>query len=71
MEGKLTVDSDIDVAIVLENPPRNLQEKNKLLSKLWKNMEERGVPWWYPFEIHIFTKDELSLLGDVKLVKIA
>jgi hypothetical protein len=32
-------------------------------------MEEGGVPWWYPFEIHLLTKEELPLLGGAKLVR--
>jgi hypothetical protein len=32
-------------------------------------MEARGVPWWYPFEIHIMTKEELSLLREAKFIK--
>jgi len=70
VEGKLTVDSDVDIAVVLVGPPRASREKSRLLSRLWKVMEEKGVPWWYPFEIHLLTKEELSLLEGAKLVRI-
>ena len=70
VEGKLTVDSDVESAIVLEEPPRTSREKSRLLSKLWRVMEEKGVPWWYPFEIHLLTKEELSLLEGAKLVRV-
>jgi hypothetical protein len=32
-------------------------------------MEDNGVPWWYPFEIHLMTREELKLLREVKFVK--
>jgi hypothetical protein len=70
VEGKLTVDSDVDIAIILEEPPRASREKSRLLSRLWKVIEEKGVPWWYPFEIHLLTKEELSLLEGAKLVRV-
>ena len=68
VENRLTVDSDIDVAIVLKEIPRSGIERAKLLDRLW--MEARGVPWWYPFEIHLMTKEELSLLREAKFVKV-
>jgi predicted nucleotidyltransferase len=70
VEGKLTVDSDVDVAIVLNEIPKSGLERARLLNKLWRLMESRGVPWWYPFELHLVTKEELSLLRGSKLVKI-
>jgi len=68
-ENRLTVDSDIDVAIVVKEVPRSGIERAELLDKLWRAMEARGVPWWYPFEIHIMTKEELSLLREAKFIK--
>jgi len=70
VENRLTVDSDIDVAIVLKEIPRSGIERAKLLDRLWRAMEARGVPWWYPFEIHLMTKEELSLLREAKFVKV-
>ena len=68
-ENRLTVDSDIDVAIVMKEVPKSGIERAELLDKLWRAMEARGVPWWYPFEIHIMTKEELSLLREAKFIK--
>jgi predicted nucleotidyltransferase len=68
-ENRLTVDSDIDVAIVVKEVPKSGIERAELLDKLWRAMEARGVPWWYPFEIHIMTKEELSLLREAKFIK--
>ena len=70
VEGRLTVDSDVDVAVVLRELPKTSREKSRLLSRLWRAMEEGGVPWWYPFEIHLLTKEELPLLGGAKLVRV-
>jgi len=70
VEGRLTIDSDIDVAIVVREVPKSGLERARLLDKLWRIMESRGVPWWYPFEIHLLTKEELTLLRDSKLVKV-
>ena len=70
VEGKLTVDSDIDVAVVLREVPRSGIERARLLSKLWRVLESRDVPWWYPLEIHLVTKEELKLLQDLRLVRV-
>ncbi len=61
-ENRLAVDSDIDVAIVLREVPRSGLERARLIDRIWRVMESRGVPWWYPFEIHLLTKEELPLL---------
>lgn len=70
VEGRLTVDSDIDVAVVLREVPKKGLERARLVDTLWRGMESRGVPWWYPFEIHLLTKEELTLLKDTKLIRI-
>jgi len=70
VEGKLTVDSDVDVAVVVREVPRSGLERVMLLDRLWRVMELRGVPWWYPFEIHLLTREELTLLRGSKLVKV-
>ena len=68
VEGRLTVDSDIDVAIVVEEIPRSGLERTRLVDELWRVMESDGVPWWYPFEIHLLTREELKLLKGAKLI---
>jgi predicted nucleotidyltransferase len=70
VEGGLTADSDIDIAIVLRDVPRRGLDRAWLLDSLWKAMESRGVPCWYPFEIHLVTREELALLKDAKLVRV-
>lgn len=69
-EGKLTVDSDIDVALVIGEVPRSGLERARLIDRLWEMMESRGVPWWYPFEIHLLTREELALLRGAKLLRV-
>ena len=68
VEGRLTVDSDIDIAVVVEEAPRSGLERARLVDELWRVMESKGVPWWYPFEIHVLTEEELGLLRGAKLV---
>jgi hypothetical protein len=70
VEDRLTVESDIDVAIVIEKVPEKSVERIKLLNKIWSYMEERGVPWWYPFEIHLVTRRELMMLRGSRFIKI-
>ncbi len=73
IEGKLTVDSDIDVLIVLPEVPKSGLARARIVEEIWKIMEEEcKVPWWYPFEIHLVTYEELNLLrrGGAKLVRI-
>jgi predicted nucleotidyltransferase len=69
IEGRLTIDSDIDVAVVVEELPRSASRRVGILNRIWRIMEDNGVPWWYPFEIHLMTREELKLLREVKFVK--
>jgi predicted nucleotidyltransferase len=69
IEGRLTIDSDIDVAVVVEELPRSASRRVGILNRIWRIMEDNGVPWWYPFEIHLMTREELKLLREVKFIK--
>jgi predicted nucleotidyltransferase len=69
VEGRLTIDSDIDVAVVVEELPGSASRRVGMLNRIWRIMEDNGVPWWYPFEIHLMTREELKLLREVKYVK--
>jgi predicted nucleotidyltransferase len=69
VEGRLTIDSDIDVAVVVEELPGSASRRVGILNRIWSIMEDNGVPWWYPFEIHLVTREELKLLREVKFVK--
>ncbi|MGC8988006.1 hypothetical protein [Infirmifilum sp.] len=61
----MTTDSHIDVAVVVKELPRSSIGRAEILDKVWKIMESRGVPWWYPFEI-LITHEDLKLLGKTK-----
>jgi predicted nucleotidyltransferase len=69
VEGRLTIDSDVDVAVVVEELPGSASRRVGILNRIWSIMEDNGVPWWYPFEIHLMTREELKLLREVKFVK--
>lgn len=69
VEGRLTIDSDVDVAVVVEELPGSASRRVEILNRIWSIMEDNGVPWWYPFEIHLMTREELKLLREVKFVK--
>ncbi|MBC7090503.1 MAG: nucleotidyltransferase domain-containing protein [Nitrososphaeria archaeon] len=71
VEGRLTVDSDIDILIVVDQVPKSGLKRAKTLDKIWKIMEEKGTPWWYPFEIHLITRKEIALLEKPTLIKIS
>lgn len=70
IEGRLTVDSDIDILIVIDHIPRSGLERARLIDRLWKAIEIRGVSPWYPFEFHLITRDEMKLLEKPILIRI-
>jgi len=70
VEGKLTVDSDIDAAAIVKELPKSGLERARILSDIWREMERRGVPWWYPFEIHLMTREEFEILEKGKALKV-
>ena len=62
VEGKLTADSDLDIAVVLPEPPPG-PERPKVVAAILKRAEEMGVPWWFPADIHIMGPEEMALLA--------
>jgi len=71
IEGGLTVDSDIDVLVVVKHVPRSGFERARILDEIWRIMESRGVPWWYPFEIHLLSDEEFRILEKKSIVRVA
>jgi len=71
LEGRLTVDSDIDVIVVVKRAPRSGLERARVLDEIWRIMESRGVPWWYPFEILLLSEDEFRILEKGGIARIA
>lgn len=63
-ENRLTILSDVDLAVVLENIPETRAE---LLAEIWKLLEEEGIPLYYPLEIHVLNKKELERLKGPKI----
>ncbi|UXD21799.1 DNA polymerase [Ignicoccus pacificus DSM 13166] len=49
--------SDVDILIVT---PRELTRKERIeiRAKLWEEMERRGLPWYFPWELHFVKKGE-------------
>ncbi|RLG83243.1 MAG: DNA polymerase III subunit beta [Thermoprotei archaeon] len=63
-EDRLTVLSDIDIAVVLEDTPK---DRAGMLAKIWEILEAKGIPQYYPLEIHILSKREFERLRGVKI----
>ena len=52
IEGRFTAASDIDVAILVGRIP---EERRLIVNRVFEILEDRGLPWWLPLEIHFFT----------------
>ena len=63
-ENRLTLLSDIDIAIVLEDPP---EDRAEMLAKIWEILEAKGIPQYYPLDIHILSKKEFEYLRGTKI----
>ena len=44
--------SDIDVAILVDKVP---EKRKEIVRKVFEILESKGLPWWFPLEIHFFT----------------
>ena len=63
-EERLTVLSDIDLAVVLDAEPGS---RGEILARIWEELEKEGIPQYYPLEIHVLTRDEIARLRGVKI----
>ena len=72
IEDKITVDSDIDIAIIVEKIPQRAMERARIINKIWEVIEKRGVSYWYPVEFHLITLEEKKTMerGGAKFVDI-
>ena len=62
-EDRLTILSDIDLAIVLDHDP-GMTRRAEMLAKLWEELEKHGIPPYYPLHIIVIDKTQLQrLLG--------
>ena len=62
-EGRLTVLSDIDLAVVFDVEP---QGRGEVLARIWEELEREGIPQYYPLEIHVFSRSEFARLRGAK-----
>jgi len=72
VEGRYTVLSDIDVAIVMNNVPEKASERIKIIDLIFREIEDI-CPWIEcPVEIHLLTPIEKEILekGGAKFVRI-
>jgi len=60
-EDRLTVLSDIDIAIVFEGELKS-EERAEILAKLWEELERQGVPSYYPIHLIVLGRGELNRL---------
>ena len=58
--GELTADSDIDVLLVVPEVPKSTSERAALVAEMLAEAEEKGMPWWYPIEVHWATPKEFE-----------
>jgi len=65
-ENRLTVLSDIDIAIVF-NKPLDLEEQAEIASTIWEKLEEYGVPPYYPLHLVVLSRSELEKLRGAKI----
>ncbi len=72
ISGDLTADSDVDIAVILDNVPENARKRAAIVDRIWRELEEEGVSFWYPLEIHLITLNEKEMLerGGAKFVEI-
>ena len=57
-EGRLTALSDIDVAVV---------SRRCSPARIWEELEEKGVPNYYPLDIVVLSSGELEKLRGTKI----
>jgi hypothetical protein len=49
------------VLIVMDKVPKGGLERAKPVDRISRVAEEMGVPWWYPIEVHLATREELEM----------
>ncbi len=63
-EGRITVDSDIDIAVVF-NRDLSRRDRVETLTRIWE-AADAATPMYYPLELHILTPRELAKLKEDK-----
>ncbi len=57
-EGRLTALSDIDIVIVTDKAPKNIEEKARIIAAIRESLESKGIECNYLFEFHIIGPNE-------------
>jgi len=72
VEGRLTANSDLDVAVIVPREMVRPPVRGRLLSAILDRAEELGIPWWFPLELHLMTKEDMELLarGGARFVRV-
>jgi len=65
-EDRLTVLSDIDIAIVFKKP-LDLEKQAEIASRIWDKLEEYGVPPYYPLHLVVLSESEFEKLRGAKI----
>ena len=63
VEGRLTADSDLDIALVVPEVPRRASDRARIIAAILERAEREGVPWWFPAELHLMTREEMEMLA--------
>ena len=64
-ENRITIDSDIDIAVVFKSK-LNENDRVNILMHIWEAIENT-IPMYYPLEIHIFNLNEFVRLKGRKI----
>jgi len=65
-EDRLTVLSDIDIAIVFRKP-LDLEERAEIASTIWEKLEEHRIPPYYPLHLVVLSRSEFEKLRGAKI----
>ncbi len=64
--GRLTVLSDIDLAVVFDKR-LGARERVEILARIWEELEKNGIPAYYPLHIIILGRGEIDELKGPKV----
>ena len=64
-ENRITINSDIDIAIVFKSD-LSRDDRINILTHIWEAIDNT-IPMYYPLEIHIFSTNEFMKLKGKKI----
>ncbi|UXD21201.1 DNA polymerase subunit beta [Ignicoccus pacificus DSM 13166] len=68
--GDYDITSDVDVLVVIENEP-SFEERVKIKTKIWEKMDELGVPWTLPVEVHLVGPERARAYFKERVVRLS